>query len=110
LTTSPHQGEIRHEAGYGSRCLLAHDIKKNARVSLARCYDHETDEGHLRWNYDEKTRQISLVNYPTGCLTASATEPDQIIVSRCKGGPRQQWTFVPWSPFVNGTLMRGIES
>mmetsp|Transcript_19047 Transcript_19047/g.49563 ORF Transcript_19047/g.49563 Transcript_19047/m.49563 type:complete len:201 (+) Transcript_19047:2-604(+) len=96
LTNSPTHGELRHEATYGSRCLLASEIKNKARLELVRCYDHETPEGHLRWKYDKETKQLSLIKFPTGCLTASSTHTDQVIITKCKPGPRQQWTFVPW--------------
>jgi len=93
---APHPGELRHESGYGSRCVMAHEVAKNARVSLVRCYDHETAAKALQWRHNNETKQLSLVNFPTGCLTASPTHPDQVIVSKCKPGKRQQWTFVPW--------------
>jgi polypeptide N-acetylgalactosaminyltransferase len=95
-TRAPHPRELRHEAAYGARCLFVDKVEKDARVSLTRCYDHETDAKALQWDYNLTTKQFSLVNFPTGCLTASKDAPDQVIVSKCKGGPRQQWTFVPW--------------
>jgi polypeptide N-acetylgalactosaminyltransferase len=97
LTKTPYHGELRHEATYGSRCLMAHEIKNKARLELTRCYDHETPDGRLRWRLDPTTKQLSLVNFPTGCLAASKTQADQVIVAKCKEGPRQQWTFVPWA-------------
>ena len=49
LTRTPYTGQLRHEATYGSRCLLAYEIKNKARLELVRCYDHETPRGALRW-------------------------------------------------------------
>lgn len=99
LTTFPYHGELRHESSYGSRCLQAHELAKNARVRLVRCYDEETSEGTLRWKLNEVTGQLSLANHPTGCLAASASVADQVIVTRCSSrpSPAQQWTFVPYS-------------
>ena len=51
LTRTPYAGQLRHEATYGSRCLLAYEIKNMARLELVRCYDHETPRGALRWKY-----------------------------------------------------------
>eukprot|EP00039_Didymoeca_costata_P019100 m.336233 g.336233 ORF g.336233 m.336233 type:complete len:694 (-) comp17791_c0_seq1:88-2169(-) len=95
------EGQLRHEAEYGSRCLHAYSLKKNARISLARCYDQEFDDERLRWHYDPETLQMKVYNKPSGCLTASPTMPDQVILTKCKPpdavGPamdRQRWTFL----------------
>ena len=54
------EGQLRHEAEYGSRCLHAHNVKKNARLSLTRCYDNEFPDERLRWTMNEDTQQIYL--------------------------------------------------
>ena len=97
LTKYPEYGELRHVDGYGARCLLPlQPIKNNVRLELARCWDNELGDGRLKWNYNQETKMIHLGNFPTGCLTASSTSPDQVVVSKCKqGNKRQQWTFDP---------------
>jgi glycosyltransferase involved in cell wall biosynthesis len=93
------EGQLRHEAEYGSRCLYAHSVKKNARLSLARCYDQEFDDERLRWEYDTTTLQIKIYNKQTGCLAASGAGNDQLIIAKCtdasKPDSKQQWTFMP---------------
>jgi len=95
LTKDPVYGEIRTEKTYGARCLHAHEIKKNARLELARCWDNELEDGRLKWDYDKETKQIHLSNFPTGCLTQNPKFADQVIISKCKPNwKHQQWTFV----------------
>ena len=100
------EGQLRHEAEYGSRCLHAHHVKNKARLSLARCYDQEFDDERLRWDYDETTLQLRLHNKPTGCLSAHPDNNDQVIIAKCKDKAdfdhsvtsvmrRQQWSFQP---------------
>jgi len=93
---SGREGQLRHEAEYGSRCLHAHNVKKNSRLSLARCYDQEFPDERLRWTFNEKTQQIYLHNKPTACLTAGVN--DQIIITKCKtsASNKQKWTFLPY--------------
>ena len=38
------------------RCLHAHNVKKNARLSLTRCYDNEFPDERLRWTMNEDTQ------------------------------------------------------
>ena len=93
---SGREGQLRHEAEYGSRCLHAHNVKKNSRLSLARCYDQEFPDERLRWTFDQETQQIYLHNKPTACLTAGVN--DQIIITKCKttASNKQKWTFLPY--------------
>ena len=96
-TKKPGRGQLRHEAEYGSRCIYAHELKAKARVSLVRCYDHELGDDRLRWDYHEDSKQFSLGSTPSGCLTASKADRDQVIVSKCKEGlKRQMWDFLPF--------------
>ena len=94
------EGQLRHEAEYGSRCLYAHNVKKNQRLSLARCYDQEFEDQRLRWEYDTTTLQIKIYNKQTGCLAAAGAQNDQLIISKCsdpsKPDSKQQWTFMPF--------------
>eukprot|EP00041_Stephanoeca_diplocostata_P027481 m.756081 g.756081 ORF g.756081 m.756081 type:complete len:165 (-) comp23183_c0_seq48:382-876(-) len=95
-TKQPVYGELRHEASYGSRCMTPLEVKNNARISLVRCYDNETPDAILKWIYNPETKQIAWSNHPSGCLAASKSVPDQVVITKCKSSPRHQWTFVPY--------------
>eukprot|EP00051_Salpingoeca_urceolata_P031576 m.12077 g.12077 ORF g.12077 m.12077 type:complete len:615 (+) comp4174_c0_seq2:123-1967(+) len=93
LTTSPYDGEVRHEDVYGSRCLLAHDTAVGARPSLVRCYDHEPGTT-LLWTHDTKTGLLK--HQDSGlCAAAEHSRSEFIILERCNThDENHRWSFV----------------